>query len=718
MKSIDSMTYHPVSEKIVDILCQKTQNENPRFFRILTSYHLTKVASMMRVKVKSKDRGEIPVNLYAINLASSGQGKGHSTNLFEDHITQEFRSVFFDQTYPLVVEENLAKLATKRAAIKEVDPDEMLTRVVKEFDDLGALPFSFDSGTTAAVKQMRHKLLMAGIGSMNLEIDEIGSNLLGNADVLSTCLELFDVGKVKQKLTKNTKENTRNEEIEGKTPTCLLLYGTPSKLLNGSKTEEEFYSFLETGYARRCLFGYSRNTAKRTDLTPEQIYNSLIDNSSHTFLKDVSDKLGKLANIIHYDKVLTVSKDVSLLLIEYRLMCERIAEGLGEHEDMLKAEISHRYFKALKLAGTYAFIDGNSGVTEENLYSAIKLVEDSGQDFKEILNRDRNYVKLAKYIASVGHEVTHVDMTEDLPFYRGSAAQKADLMTLAIAWGYKNHIIIRKTYSSGNIEFLTGETLQATDLTKIRLAYSTDITTDYKNVTVPWEKLHQLTQKDNMHWITHHTTNGHRHDDNIVQGFNLVVVDVDSGISMINAMALMQDYTCLFYTTKRHTDALNRFRIVLPINYFITLDSADFKEFMANIYEWLPFDVDTQTGQRSRKWLTNNGQYAYVNGGKLLDALEFIPKTTKNDERKKSVQDLQSLSNVERWFVNNTGTGNRSNQLIRYALMQVDSGLNFDAIRSNVAALNSKLPDKLDEAELTATILVTVSKAIAARAVA
>jgi hypothetical protein len=719
MKSLDTVPYHSMAEKLVEILCQKTQNASPQFFRVLISYHLAKVASMMRVMVQSKDRGIIPVNLYAINLAASGQGKGHSTDIIEEQITNKFYNVFFDQTYPVVVEENLAKLAVKRANIKELDPDEQIGVVTKEFEALGPLLTAFDSGTTAAVKQMHHKLLMCEIGSMNFEMDEIGSNLLGNADILGTFLELFDKGKIKKKLTKNTKENSRNEEIIGNTPANLLLFGTPSKLLDGSKVEDEFYSFLETGYARRCMFGYTRTTNKNINMTPEDVYDALTDTSTNSFISDVSTKLGQLAGITNYNKVITISKPVSLLLIEYRQECERKAAALGEHEDILKAEISHRYFKTLKLAGTYAFIDGQSEVTEDNLYSAIKMTEESGVAFRKLLKRDRAYVKLAKYIANVGHEVTHADMTEDLPFYRGSGATKAEQMQLAIAWGYKNQIIIKKSYSSG-IEFLTGETLKATDLSKMRLAYSTEWTENYKNVTAPFDKLHQLTQKDDLHWITHHLSEGHRHEEGIISGFNMVVIDVDDGVSVDSVKAILKDYVCMIYTTKRHTPAAHRFRIILPINYYIKLDSQDFKEFMANIFEWLPFEVDTATGQRSRKWMTFNGHYEYINennpDAKLLDALEFIPKTAKNDERKKDMQTMKSLNNVERWFINNTGDGNRNNQLIRYAMMQADSGMAFDVIRNNVITLNDKLPDKLSDSELTSTILTSVSRAIAGRA--
>ena len=40
---------------------------------------------------------------------------------------------------------------------------------------------------------------------------------------------------------------TNEEEIDGKTPTNALLFGTPSKLLDGGQTEDQFYSFLKQG---------------------------------------------------------------------------------------------------------------------------------------------------------------------------------------------------------------------------------------------------------------------------------------------------------------------------------------------------------------------------------------------------------------------------------------------------------------------------------------
>ena len=54
-------------------------------------------------------------------------------------------------------------------------------------------------------------------------------------------------------------------------------------------------------------------------------------------------------------------------------------------------------------------------------------------------------MKLAKYIANVGIEVTHADLNEALPFYKSGVAARNEMMTMAQAWGYKQNILIKKS---------------------------------------------------------------------------------------------------------------------------------------------------------------------------------------------------------------------------------------------------------------------------------
>lgn len=713
MLSLDEMQYHPTSEKLVETICNRTQSVEPLFFRVLVAYYFANTASHMRCSIATPDMGDIPINLYALNLAPSGFGKGRSINILEEEVFSQFRQRFLEETFPLLAEINLPKLSVSRANRKGTDPDEELVRIQKEFDNTGPMLFSFAEATAPAVKQMRHHLLMANAGALSLEVDEIGTNLSSSAEVLGPYLELFDKGKIKTKLVKSTSDSKRLEEIRGTTPTNLMMFGTPSKLFDGAATEQLLYSFLDTGYARRCFFGYIKGVTRQTDLTPQEIFDRSTSQGNNVFLEQLADQLENLADIINVNKKLVIQEATSLLLIEYKLACEKAAAKLPDHEDMKKAELSHRYFKVLKLAGAYAFIDDSPEVTQGHIYNAIKLAEESGAAFQSMLNRDRPYVKLAKYLAGVKRDVTQAELVEDLPFYKGGSAQKNELLTLAIAYGYKNNIVIKKSFADG-IEFIRGETLQETDLGKMVVSYSSDITTDYRNETAPFDQLHKLTQAAGMHWVAHHLNGGYRNEENCIPGFNMVVVDVDGTVSLSTAKLLLKDYKYLIYTTKRHTEVENRFRIILPINYTLELDAKDYKEFMSNIYEWLPFEVDTATGQRARKWMSHDGHYEY-NEGEVLDALPFIPKTSKNEERKELLHSQQSMDNLERWAINNIGDGNRNNMLLRYAMIFVDAGFDFEEVRRKVVDLNDKIADKLDEVEIMSTIMISVGKAIAKR---
>lgn len=713
LKEIDlsQVPHHPAVEDIVDVLCNKTQNIDRGFFRAEVAYFLAKMASIMRASIITKDRGEIPVNLYVLALATSGFGKGHSVHIVENELLKGFKTRFMEDTFGVISEQHLWVIANTRAARNGTDQQEEFEKAEKEFKQAGAFPFTFDSGTPPAVKQLRRKLLLSSAGSINFQVDEIGSNLLGVSDVLTLFLELFDQGMVKEKLTKNTAENTRNEELDGKTPTNALLFGTPSKLLDGGQTEDQFYSFLETGYARRCLFGWGIHQRAGEVLTPEEIFKRLTQQENTDTVTRWANHFHSLADPSVFGWKMVVEDEVAIQLLSYKIACEHASDLLAEHEDIKKAELSHRYFKALKLAGAYAFVDQSVEIEMDHLLSAIKLVEESGQAFQAILNREKAYVKLAKYIAGVGSEVTHADLHEALPFYKSSNAARNEMMTLATAWGYKKHIIIKKSFIDG-IEFFKGETLQETDINEIIVSYSGHWAYNYIAEKVPFDALHTLTQADGYHWANHHFRNEHRAEENVIAGFNAIVLDVDEGTSLDLAAELMKDYKFLIHTTKRHQTEGHgdRFRIILPINYTLQLDNEEYKEFMRSIFAWLPFKTDESYDKREKKSETFAGGQYHYNDGALFDALDFIPKTSRNEQHRAAFQKVESLDNLERWFAQRIAMGNRNNNMIKYALALVDNGMSLIDVQNQVHAFNKKLNNPLSETEIDTTVLVTVAK--------
>jgi hypothetical protein len=406
--------------------------------------------------------------------------------------------------------------------------------------------------------------------------------------------------------------------------------------------------------------------------------------------------------------------DVGIELLEYRILCETEADKLPEHRELEKTELGHRYFKALKLAGVYAFLDQSPVMTLDHIYHAICLVESSGKDFKTLLSREPAYVKLAKYIASHDQELTHADLTENLPFYKSGSAARNEIMQLAAAWGYKNNVIIKKTFVEG-IEFFSGETLQETSLDKMMFSVSDDFAHNYEPMVQPFEQLYKMTGAAGFHWANHSFVGKHRRGDKVIEGFNMIVLDVDGTASRDMVHEMLRDYTFMTYTTKRHQLAehgnKDRFRVLLPIKYHLMLSGDDYKQFMDNVMNWLPFEIDAEANQRERKWLTHEGsEHHYNMQGALMDPIRFIPKTSRNEEYHKQMSELKDLSALERWFAERMEMGQRNNQMIKFALALLDSGMPYGEIDQRVIDFNKKLQQPLSEHELRTTVLRTVGR--------
>ncbi|AHG59310.1 DNA primase [Sulfitobacter phage phiCB2047-B] len=706
---IEGTPHHPAMSELVDLLCHRTGNVNRDFFQAEVAYFLGLIPSSMRAKIKSPERGVIPVNIYSIGLATSGFGKGHSVSIMEE-VLSDFREDFMGTTFNEVAEQSLFDLAVDIAAAKGGDEQTELDALKSDYKKQGFAPFIFDSGTSPAVKQLRYKLLLSRVGSINFQMDELGSNLVSNAEVLNVLLELYDLGKIKPKLVKNTPDNERGLDITGSTPSNVLMFGTSSKLFDGAKVEDEFYSFLATGYARRCFFGIGTPPSNSNNITPEQVYESLVAKNQSTALLRWKNELKKFADPAYYGVEITMPKQTGVELVAYRLQCEANASEMAEHEEIRKAELSHRYFKALKLAGVYTFIDGQDEISVSNLRQAIKVCEESGKSFEKLLTRERNFVRLAKYISASPDNLTHADLVEDLPYYPTSTTARKEMMDLAMAWGVSNHVVITKNVVQ-QVEFFSGSMLEETNLDSLMLSFSDHFAYDYEPVKQPLDKLPRLLAAPDLHWANHSFDDGHRSEDKAIKGFNLLVVDVDGGVKLDAVHELLSNYTFITSTTKRHTEDENRFRLIMPTNYVLKLNKEDYKDFMNSFLLWLPFESDTSANQRSKKWMSTEDSEIHVNRGpQMVDVLPFIPKTKANNEYVQQVADLSNLDNLERWFLNNMEVGGRNNALLNYAMMLKDAGMSFDELEERVLLLNKNSGSPLKKDEVQSTVLKSVAQ--------
>lgn len=713
-----SYQFNPIVETIVDTLTNKTQNYDRNFFRLQTNFYLALVPACLNISVQSKMTGKVPINLYAVNLSSSGSGKGYSTHYLETQVLGGFRDKFNNEIYPQKVTLSLDSEAMNRASLNNTSFSDTLDKVKKEFKSYGEFKFTFDSATSPAVKQYRQKIILGKIGSINFIVDEVGANLKSNLEPLYTFLELYDKGIVKDKLVKSTQDNQRFKELVGSTPANLLLFGTPSKLLDGGSIENEFFELLEMGYARRCFFSFSKKVISINNLTPEELYETMSSEDQELEIERLSFHLADKADISTIGSTINTPKPVELELIKYKQNCELRASELPEHQEILKAELSHRYFKVLKLAALYAFIDDSVDIQSYHLQQAIKFAEESGQSLTTLMYREKPYVRLAKFIAdNAPKALTLVDLQEELPYFKGTNSQKNELLQMAIAWGYTNHILIKRNFNDG-IEFISGESLKKTNLNQIRLAYSQHLADGYTNEYVDWNDptFEAFLSNGSYGWTNHFTSTGKRLEDDMMTGFNMIVLDVDTGNYLNQVKEILKEYEYLIYTTKRHQQpneqgrVFDRFRILLPINYELHLSKQDYEIFMKNIQSWFPFEVDASTFQRSRKWQSTSNTQIFRNQGELLDVLNFVPKTYKEAEFNKDTAKVSNLFGLERWFAQRMVDGDRNNQLLKYALLLLEhSSKSLYEVQEYILEFNKKLSNPLEENEIKSTIFVTLA---------
>ena len=718
MSNFDSFEHHPFISEVGAALAAKTNNPDPAMFRVMSAWHLVKAVSNMHGMVKSAVGSPMPINMYAICLAPSGAGKGHAMSTLEQGIFGRYYGAL-NANIEEAEHEAINQLSAGYVSEKGLDEATARAKAERDVHELGPYVETFDSGTAPAIKQLRAKIQQLCFGALNLQIDEIGSNLTGSEEALTTFLELYDLGQIKQKVTKVTKESTRTLDKRSCTPANLLMFGTPSKLFDGSNTEKLFIDLVTAGYARRSFFSWQASRKGVKAISQDEAFQKAV--ALLTAL-DASPWIDKVSHILQgvRRRIYVLTDRADKQLFSYRVYCEQRSEEYPEHQEDVRAEMMHRHIKTMKVAAAFAAVERLPVVLVRHVNQAIALTEESGKAFQTMLSRDKAYVRLAKYITSNKSRVTQADLVTALPFYTGSQSARNDMMTLATSWAYSHDKLIKKEYADG-IEMFSGDSLEQTDLNAIPLSYSTHMADNYSNVAPSWDKLPKLLLGNDLHFTNHwlaagEHNMGHRSEANIIEGCNFIVLDIDGTASLELSRSVLEDFKYYIYTTKSHKDDDHHYRIVMPLSHKVRLNRDAFQNFMRNIYNWLPFEVDVAAKDRCRKWASHPGQLE-ENDGILLDATQFIPNTVRQEKLSLAAEGLKNLPALERWFALQMSAGNRNNMLARFAFVLVDSGLSLPEIETRVICLNNSQSDKLSMAEIQQTVLRSVAQRIQQRGI-
>jgi len=717
LEDLDQLPRHALLERITDAACANVNSVDRNFMRTFVIGLLNPLPAMMRATIDTEyPDSTVPINGFVGCLGESGIGKGKTLKLIEQTLLRGFYERFTKETVPIALENALWERAQREAGWSGKTDQEEYDRFKTIFRRQGTLRTCSRTITEAAIIQMRNKSILSNSCAVNLQVDEIGqnlSNVSGQYGPLNMFLELYDGGWMKESATKSGKDGEREEEIHGWVPATFLFFGSPSALLDGGKRQQDFMNLLETGYMRRTLFAY----ADKKTVTQTSARARLDAVRSKQSVSDIRKLQAHFDGLSHIDRLnwhVTLDEDVLVTYLQYQIDCELRGSKLTSEHDILRYEIQNRHFKALKLAGVLAFIDESTVCTHDHFACAVRIVEEAGESAVKILYQEEAHVRLAKWLATKKDSVTLADIHEQ-PYMKQLTQQvRKDKIELATSWGYTNNVIIKR-FMAETVEMYSADTLEETDLDNMQLSYSNDIARDYVPMSnVPWDKMNELVTAPDLHWCNHMFENGHRLRDNMIPGFNMIVLDCDGEVALETVHDLFNKARFMTYTTKRHqTDGTDRFRLILPTNFKLHLDANDYKEFMSDVLDWMPFwSKETSDGgpkQPEKKWLTNPDALVHFNEGELFNVLPFIPKTRDNRSHKAAAEPLRDMGNLERYFLRQMSEGNRNNNFAAYAFALVDTGMSLQEIEGRVRGLNAQLMSPLSIDELTFTVIKSAS---------
>lgn len=238
---------------------------------------------------------------------------------------------------------------------------------------------------------------------------------------------------------------------------------------------------------------------------------------------------------------------------------------------------------------------------------------------------------------------------------------------------------------------------------KYNLSYSTKLSHGYIPEQIAWLDLHLLTSTPSINYTSGSFKDGHRKIDNWNADNNLVILDIDNGLTLNVAtqILLSNGLKSLIVTTKSHRiekngEVCDRYRIILPMQSEFSMSTGEYREYFIEICKLFLNAVDPATKDPARFYYANpEQQHWYIDGDTVLDWYFFKPTqkpvATNNNNNKTTPNGLI------KWGVENIKQGNRNNGLFWVYNRCIEEGYDAEAV---ITQINSNLSNPLSEIEV------------------
>ena len=680
-----------IIDDITEVLAGKDNEPDiTHYMNMLGMFGISTITNNIRMTVTvPTDNSKVSANMYGLGIAGSGIGKSRGFSYQEDLLLKK-------------ADDYIKEESEKRLEVADPFDLENVSKLTSEGVTVAPI---FKSATDAGIGALRSIMDVIGLYGVNIAVDEIGSTILKEYDMLSdTLLNAFDKGIVKP----NLRRTTGVKAVKNNIPHSTILFGSPSLLFEGSEAVEKALSaLLEAGWNRRTLYAIVDSKTNHYVLNNTDRTKTLID--------FVSNRLYEVAKK-YMEQSIKFSAEAGEAYKAYEVECRMESESFGHYESLKTVYTQNKHWLSLKLSAIIAASELSPEIELIHFEKAKEIVGVSFEHMVKITNRQQKYELIVDYLLEQDNDESEYTLTQKLPFYK-DIKNKKQFVELMKGYAFENNITLM-IQDKQNVTFYSAKGREKTDLSKpLSFSYSMDITTGYfTNDDITWNNFHKIVCSDKkVCYSAHSFLDGYRKAVNGIEGFTLVMLDFDEGVALDTAKLIFEEYTYLIATTKSHRKDKkgkieDRFRVILPMQDKLELNAEEYSKFYKALLDDLPVQADKATSDISRFFYSSEGEHWY-NEGVLFDATKYIPNTQEADTYQKEGVKLakKNINGIGQYILRNESSG-RNHQLIKYSLLLMDKGYTHEECRQEVLRLNKQFGSPLAESEIKRTIFKSIEK--------
>ena len=683
----------------------------------ITLSELITFSSHLRKPIELFDGTLVPTNAIVFALSGSGTSKDKSLSTIRKSLESGYNQLEQGR-------KDFARERAEKVALLEGDGPEHWQKYY-----IAPKPLQAGLGTVEGLMHHFAEIAENPMGAGSIMSSEIGTELQTNGsmtDIIKTIAVAYDLGNVPPKIVKSYENQTKAIK---NLPVNALFFGSQEAILFNNDIKAKFKLVFNTQLARRSIFTYTPETLVRLEITSiDELYR--LKEAERSRVLEAQDVLNDLtADLVSEtnQNPLKVTKDAEKLFDVYLEYNSLVSDDMPNKFPISKLSRKHKQWLALKLAGSYAILDGREAINEQTYAYAINTVEllaNNLSEFEVELVKEpyEQLVHMCQFKAQDGKFILSLHELRKLSYVTGTGSSKSKVDELsALANSYDEHG--KYTIHEGGIKY---EEVVPTDIIGVsHLIFTVDLkdtaVKDHMKVNcdsgfefyeTDFAELSELLS-ENAAYCSFQFIDGKRSKANLIGGTKFIVLDIDkSFITDQEVHVLLNSYNHYVVRTSDPDDSF-KFRVLLELDSVVEVDERLWKDFMAEVADELGLTVDV---------LPQSQIYFSFSGRNILRQLEGTTLKTKylldkaaqrQRDKPKPPASLPSreknilLQDPRETFAYafNVEKGARSVTMYRALAHAIDLGADEEYVINLATEINEYWVDSMDETRLQRTLV-------------